>query len=768
MKTFFYPYFVKSANKPSQKLKSDNFFQKQIIDSEIKNKNGEILYAKSKIAAPSHWSQTAIDIAASKYFRKNISRENSIFQLVQRIGLGLETAATMSKIFGSKNEIESFKTEIEYHLLNQTAAFNSPVWFNCGLYEAYKIKSASQHFAWDLKKKKITSTPYAYQRPQVSACFIQSVEDSLESIFDLVKSEAKLFKYGSGSGTNFSNLRSKYEELNTGGTSSGLISFLEVLDQSAGAIKSGGTTRRAAKMVCVDVDHPEILDFINWKKNEERKAKALIQAGYSAELNGEAYNTVSGQNANNSVRLSNSFMKALLEKKSWALKSRLQTGQEKNKSKNKTIQEIPAEKIWNELCQSAWECADPGVQFNDTINEFHTCADTSKINASNPCSEYMFIDDSACNLASLNLTKFFGENYKINEFRLHEFLITVKTFILAQECLVDYASYPTAKIAQNSHDYRPLGLGFANLGSLMMRLGLSYDSDQARAFASMITALMTGMSYYTSSEIAQKIGPFPAYKKNKKSMMKVIRQHQKYLKDIDWTLLPAEFKSICFEIWEDVVIMGEKHGFRNAQVTAIAPTGTIGLVMDCDTTGIEPEYSLVKYKKLSDGGSLKIVNQSVKIALQNLGYHNVQIDQILLEIAEKGHCFNSKRIKPEHRNIFATAVGVNNQGDGALSAEAHLKMMAAVQKFISGAISKTVNLPQACTVQNISDVYMKAWQMGLKSVAVYRDGSKYVQPLNSINNNAQKLPQCVDCGGDTILESGCYRCINCGSTTACA
>ena len=444
----------------------------------------------------------------------------------------------------------------------------------------------------------------------------------------------------------------------------------------------------------------------------------------------------------------------------FALKSRLQTGKEKNK----TIQEVPAEKIWNELCQSAWECADPGVQFNDVINEFHTCADTSKINASNPCSEYMFIDDSACNLASLNLIKFFGDNYKISEFRLHEFLITVKTFILAQECLVDYASYPTAKIAQNSHDYRPLGLGFANLGSLIMRLGLAYDSDQARAFAAMMTALMTGMSYYTSSEVAQKIGPFPEFKKNKKSMMKVIRKHQKSLNEIDWSLLPAEFKSVSFEIWADAVAMGEKYGFRNSQVTAIAPTGTIGLVMDCDTTGIEPEYSLVKYKKLSDGGSLKIVNQSVRTALQNLGYHAVQIDQILLEIAEKGHCFGSKKLKLEHQSVFATAVGVNDQGDGALSADAHLKMMTVVQKFISGAISKTVNLPHASTVQDISDVYMKAWQMGLKSVAIYRDGSKYVQPLNSF----KKLPQCVDCGGDTTLESGCYRCINCGSTTACS
>ncbi len=755
-KHFFYPYFIQSSKQSFKNLKSDTFFETQLVHSEIKNQKGELIYSKFIIAAPSHWSQTAVDIAASKYFRKNISSENSIFKLVQRIGLGIETSALMSKIFSSKKEIQNFRTEIEYHLLNQTAAFNSPVWFNCGLHEAYKIKSASQHFAWDQKKKKIEPVIHAYQRPQLSACFIQSVEDSLESIFDLVKSEAKLFKYGSGSGTNFSNLRSKYEQLNTGGTSSGLISFLQVLDQSAGAIKSGGTTRRAAKMVCVDVDHPEILDFINWKKNEERKAKALIQAGYSADLNGEAYNTVSGQNANNSIRISNSFMKAFLEKKSWALKTRLQ--------RNKTIQEIPAEKIWSELCQSAWECADPGVQFNDVINEFHTCADTSKINASNPCSEYMFIDDSACNLASLNLTKFFGENYSISEFRIHEFLITVKTFILAQECFVDYASYPTTKIAQNSHDYRPLGLGFANLGSLIMRLGLSYDSDQARALASAITALMTGMAYYTSSEIAQKIGPFPEFKKNKKSMMKVIKKHQKSLSEIDWSLLPVEFKAVCFEIWDDVIKMGNRHGFRNAQVTAIAPTGTIGLIMDCDTTGIEPEYSLVKYKKLSGGGSLKIVNQSVKAALQNLGYHAVASEQILLEIAEKGYCFGSRKIKPEHQSVFATAVGINDQGDGALSAVAHLKMMAAVQKFISGAISKTVNLPKNSTVQDISDVYLKAWQLGLKSVAIYRDGSKYVQPLNSF----KKLPQCVDCGGDTIVESGCYRCVNCGASTACS
>lgn len=747
---FFAPYFTAHRKAP--------FFNAKSFEALIKDSLNHVYFQKHNVAAPEHWSQTAVDIAASKYFRKNEKRENSIFALVNRVALGLKTATQKAKLFSSKKEIDAFIAEVTFHLLNQSAAFNSPVWFNCGLHEAYGVSSKSHHFAWDYQKKQVIEIDDAFKRPQCSACFIQSIEDSLESIFDLVKTEAKLFKYGSGSGTNFSALRSKYESLNSGGTSSGLISFLEILDKSAGAIKSGGTTRRAAKMVCVDMDHPEIADFISWKMKEEKKALALIAQGYSADLDGESYHTVSGQNANNSVRISNKFMHALEKNQTWPLKSRLN---------GKTVSEETADRLWQKLCFAAWHCADPGVQFTDTINKYHTCKATAPINASNPCSEYMFLDDSACNLASLNLVKFFDYTKPTDEkFKVHEFLIAVKTFILAQEFLVDYASYPTQKIAQNSHDYRPLGLGYANLGSLLMQMGLAYDSDQARAFAGAITAMMTGMAYYTSTELAEKLKPFSGFKKNKKSMIDVMKLHHKNLKNIRWELLPDYYKDLCTELWKDVISRGEKYGFRNSQVTVIAPTGTIGLVMDCDTTGIEPDFSLIKYKKLSGGGQIKIVNQSVKIALDNLGYSAMDRDKILFQIEAGEDFFSSEILHKEHQKIFLTAAGTTGRGDDILSADAHLLMMAAVQPFISGAISKTVNLPQSATEQDIADVYHKAWRLNLKAVAIYRDGSKFVQPLN--RSGKLQLPACSECGSPTVLESGCFRCLNCGTTTACS
>lgn len=746
---FFQPYFTANRKSPYFKAKS--------FEAVIKDQQNRIYFEKHGVAAPEHWSQTAVDIAASKYFRKSEKRENSIFALVNRIASGLKTAAQNAKLFKSPKELESFLSEVKFHLLNQSAAFNSPVWFNCGLYESYKVSSKSHHFAVDYKAKKVKEIVDAFKRPQCSACFIQSVDDSLESIFDLVKTEAKLFKYGSGSGTNFSTLRSKFETLNSGGTSSGLISFLEILDKSAGAIKSGGTTRRAAKMVCVDMDHPEISEFISWKMKEEKKAHALIAQGYSAELDGESYHTVSGQNANNSVRISNKFMHTLEKNEQWALKSRLN---------GKAVSEVRADQLWQQLCKAAWHCADPGVQFSDTINKFHTCKETAPINASNPCSEYMFLDDSACNLASINLVKFFDQSKANNEkFKIHEFLITVKTFILAQEFLVDYASYPTEKIAQNSHDYRPLGLGYANLGSLLMQMGLGYDSDHARAFAGAVTAMMTGMAYYTSAELAAKLKPFAGFKKNKKSMMGVMKLHQKALKNIQWDLLPPVYQEICQELWAEVITLGEKHGFRNSQVTVIAPTGTIGLVMDCDTTGIEPDFSLIKHKKLSGGGQIKIVNQSVKVALENFGYSEIDRDKILFQIESGEDFINNGILKETHKKIFFTAAGTTHNGNDVLSPDAHILMMAAVQPFISGAISKTVNLPNSATETDIADVYHKAWRLNLKAVAIYRDGSKFVQPLN---RNKPEFPACTECGSPTVLESGCYRCLNCGTTTACS
>ena len=731
-------------------VQSDKF-KTQKYDSVITKKNGEILFKMNGIQAPKHWSQNAVDIAASKYFRQTVKKENSILKLVDRVLLGINKAVKLNGMLETAKEQKDFIAELKFHLLNQSGSFNSPVWFNCGLSEAYGLKSKSHHYIFDYKSKKIKQVEDAYKNPQCSACFIQSVDDSLESIFELVKTEAKLFKYGSGSGTNFSTLRSKYEKLHTGGTSSGLISFLEVLDKSAGAIKSGGTTRRAAKMVCLDIDHPEVPEFIQWKMKEEKKAYALIAAGYSSDLDGEAYHTISGQNANNSVRLTDEFMKAVEADREWSLVSR---------TDGKIIRQIKAQELWQSLCESAWSCADPGLQFENTIQKYHTCASTAPIRASNPCSEYMFLDNSACNLASLNLVHFFeGQNFKAQEF-LH----AVKTFILAQDSLVDYASYPTEKIAQNSHDYRPLGLGFANLGSVFMRMGLAYDSAEACAWASVVSALMTGMAYYTSTEMAEKKGPFTGFKKNKNSMMKVIKTHQSNLNSVNWQYIPAILKDLCFDLWSEVVACGLKYGFRNSQVTVIAPTGTIGLVMDCDTTGIEPEYSLVKYKKLSGGGSLKFVNQTVEVSLQFLGYSQDLINAIKTKI-EQGQSFFDL-IRAEHHKVFHTAAGTDGRGFDIISADAHLNMMAAVQPFISGAISKTVNIPASASIEDVSMVYKKAWRLGLKAIALYRDGSKFVQPLSHKKTNT--LPQCSICGGETILESGCYKCINCGTTTACS
>lgn len=751
-----YTLSIKSHFVPVKK-KAKDLFKWKLHKAQIAGANGQIYFQMKNVKAPLAWSNTAIDIAASKYFRKSVSHsvkvENSIEALVERVGTGLKTAAKYSKFFKSNDEINTFVEEIKYILYSQKAAFNSPVWFNLGLKESYNLKSDSEHFVWDYAKKQIVSVRDAYLRPQTSACFIQSIDDNLESIFDLLKSEAKLFKYGSGSGTNFSKLRAKNEALASGGTSSGLLSFLEVFDKAAGAIKSGGTTRRAAKMVCLDLDHPEIEDFINWKCHEEKKALALIKAGYSSDLEGEAYKSISGQNANNSVRVPDRFMKNLGLKKKWNLISRVN---------HKTIKTLAADHLWKQICEAAWSCADPGLQFDDTINSFHTCATTGRINASNPCSEYMFLNDSACNLASLNLVQFLDDE---QNFKCDDFIHTIKLFFVAQECLVDYSGYPTMLIAQNSHDYRPLGLGFANLGSFFMRKAIAYDSDEARSWAAFIAALMLGVTYETSAEMAQAVGAFTGFKKNKKSMLSVLRKHQSALKNIDWKLIPKEFKTETEKIWISTLQKGQKSGFRNAQATAIAPTGTIGLVMDCDTTGIEPDFSLIKNKKLSGGGYIKMVNQSVETALKKLNYTEVQIHKILRQIAETGSVINSD-VKPEHQQIFTCATGKL-----ALSVQAHIKMMAAVQPFVSGAISKTVNLPSEATVEDVSQSYKLAWKLGLKSIAVYRDGSKFVQPLSSNHSTEETerftLPLCAECGYETVLESGCYRCSNCGTTTAC-
>lgn len=672
---------------------------------------------------PDFWSETACEIVASKYFRKTgtkrtAKKETSLKQLLDRVLLALDKTAQQQKYFQAPQDRRNFIEGLQHLIVQQKAAFNSPVWFNVGLFEKYGLHSEGEHWAYDFKKNKFKSIQNIFARPQGSACFIQSIDDSLDGIFNLVKNEAKLFKYGSGTGTNFSSLRSRYDGINVGGTSSGLISFLEVLDKGAGAIKSGGTTRRAAKMVLLDDDHPELMEFIKWKWEEEQKALALIQAGYSSDFEGAAYKTVSGQNSNNSVRFSDQFMHTLEKKEMWALKSR---------SEGRVVRSLPAQEIWSKLTQAAWSCADPGVQFSDTINRWHTCPRTAPIRASNPCSEYVFLDDSACNLASLNLVHFFNEE---GEFLLEDFRSAVRLLFIAQDLLVDYSSYPTEAIAQNSHAFRPLGLGFANLGSAMMRLGISYDSDEARSWASLISAVMTGQAYLTSTELAENKGAFQGFRKNRGAMLNVMNLHAQAVKNLDVGPHFKKLQSVALEIWQQVLVNGKKFGFRNAQATVIAPTGTIGLMMDCDTLGIEPDFSLFKFKKLAGGGGLTLVNQSVRRALEKQALPAKQVDEILSGMMKKN---SLKGLIPPHlESVFLTA-----NGEFQLRAEAHLKMMAAVQPFISGAISKTVNLPESATPSQISDVFLQAWKMGLKAVAVYRNNSKGSQPLQTI--------ECLDC-----------------------
>lgn len=733
----------------TQGKKAEDLFKWKRVDASIKDRDGQVYFSMKNIEAPENWSQLAIEIAASKYFRKAGLKypEKSIRELVNRVvdaitGNGIK----QKKYFSSHKEAQVFSQELKFILYSQRAAFNSPVWFNAGIYEKYKIKSESEQWAWDFKNKKIYKIHNAYERPQCSACFIQKVDDSLEGIFELAKTEAKLFKYGSGTGTNFSSLRSKYEELSTGGTSSGLISFLEVLDRGAGAIKSGGTTRRAAKMVIVDLDHPEIIEFIDWKMNEEYKAQALIQSGYSSDIEGEAYKTVSGQNANNSVRVTDNFMKSIHSDKLWKLNSR---------TENKVIKAIPSQEIWRKISKAAWVCADPGLQYHDTINKWHTCKKSGPILASNPCSEFMFLDDSACNLASINLAKFINSNGEID---LQSLKHTVKILITAQDILVDYSSYPTREIAQNSHDFRPLGLGFANLSSVFMRLALPYDSTQARQLAAFISSYIHAQAYLTSAELAQRKGAFSGFRKNKKAMLEVIQQHYKNVSRSKMEFVDKKYFAELNQDWKKLLM--EKI-FRNSQVTAIAPTGTIGLLMDCDTTGIEPDYSLVKYKKLIGGGELKIINQAIEPALKKLAYSSQQISKILSYVISNNTVVGAPDLKMEHYSIFDCAVA--DSRDRVLSPQSHLLMMAAVQPFVSGAISKTVNMPSFSTQQEIEDIYEQAWKLGLKSVAIYRDGSKKAQPLNK----KDLALKCPECGNDTELRGGCYRCANCGTTIGC-
>jgi ribonucleoside-diphosphate reductase alpha chain len=816
-------------------------FEYDYRTSVIRNPTGEVVFEMNNVEVPKQWSQIATDILAQKYFRKagvpqpdgSLGRETSAKQVAHRLANCWRVWGERYGYFASEKDAQVFYEELVYSILNQMCVPNSPQWFNTGLYESYGIKGKPQgHYYVDPADGELKRSTSAYERPQPHACFILSVSDDLVNdggIMDLWVREARIFKYGSGVGTNFSNLRGEGERLSGGGTSSGLMSFLKIGDRAAGAIKSGGTTRRAAKMVCLDLDHPEIVQFVNWKMEEEKKVSALIAAGYASDYEGEAYKTVSGQNSNNSVRIPNSFFERLRNDEDWELTGRMD---------GRVMKKIPARELWNQISYAAWRCADPGTQYNTTINEWHTCPAGGEIRASNPCSEYMFLDNTACNLASANLMKFYDAAKNVFDVEGYEYNCRLWTVVLEVSVLM--AQFPSKEVAQLSYEYRTLGLGYANLGTLLMVSGIPYDSEEARAIAGALTAIMTGVSYKTSAEMAEVLGAFPRYEENKENMLRVMRNHRLAAYDADeyegLSLKPQGIKAqycpdyllkAACKAWDDAVELGEKFGYRNAQSTVIAPTGTIGLVMDCDTTGVEPDFALVKFKKLSGGGYFKIINQSVPVALKNLGYSEKEIDSIIKyavgaasfagapfinhqSLSEKGFIadeikkldaavvsafdiafvFNkytlgeeclqrlgfapaqyndfewsllealgfsdeeieaandyvcgtmmiegANYLKEEHLPVFDCANKCGKKGQRYIHAHGHIRMMAAAQPFISGAISKTINLPNEATVEEIADSYMLSWELSLKACALYRDGSKLSQPLSNKSDKKKK------------------------------
>jgi len=659
----------------------------------IKNDKGDIVFEQKDVEFPDSWTQTAVNVVASKYFHGKQGtprRETSVKQLVERVARTIRNWGLHDGYFTSDETADIFYRELTHLLVSQKAAFNSPVWFNCGI-EA---------------------------KPQVSACFINSVTDDMESILGLARTEGMLFKWGSGTGTNLSPLRSSREKLSTGGESSGPISFMRGFDSFAGAIKSGGKTRRAAKMVILNADHPDIMEFINSKADEEKKAWALIDAGYDGSFNGIAYSSVAFQNANHSVRVTDDFMKAALNNGDWQTIA-ITTGE--------VVQTLSAKAMINQIAAATHLCGDPGLQFDTTINDWHTCPNSDRINASNPCSEYMFIDDTACNLASLNLMKFRDGD---GHFDVPAFFHAVRLLIIAQDILVHNASYPTPAIDANSHQFRTLGLGYANLGALLMANGLPYDSDAGRAYAAAITALMTGQAYKTSAEIASIVGPFPMYRKNRAPMIRIIKKHRSRLEKIAANAFTERLSPSAEKVWDEALFWGGQHGFRNAQVTVLAPTGTIGFMMDCDTTGIEPDIALLKYKHLVGGGTMKLVNSTIPAALEKLGYSATQRARIIEYLNENDTIEGAPELDDEHLPVFDCAFKPH-RGKRSISYMGHINMMAAVQPFISGAISKTVNMPTESTVDEIKAAYIQAWKLGLKAIAIYRDGSKRTQPLST-------------------------------------
>ncbi len=792
----------------------------------ISDEKGNVISQITDVEVPTTWSQLATDILAYKYLRKagvptKEGREVSLKQAVYRIAHTIADFGEKFGYFASTDDRSNFEDELTHILVTQKAAFNSPVWFNCGLYHQYKIVGSGGSFYWDFQADKVLETKDSYRNPQCSACFILAVEDSLDGIFNLLKTESRVFKFGSGTGANYSRLRSKYERLSGGGTSSGMMSFLKVFDRAADSVKSGGTTRRAAKMVVVDMSHPEIEEFIDWKVNEEKKVMALLAAGYPSDFNGEAYHTVSGQNSNNSVRITDEFMEAVANGGEWT--TRYVSSGEPHKT-------YRAKDLMDKVAKAAWQCADPGVQFDTTANKWHTCPNSGRINATNPCAEYTFLDDSSCNLASINLVKLTDEQ---GNFDVESYRHACRIMFIAQEIEVDLSSYPTEAITKNSHDYRPLGLGYANLGTMLMLKGIPYDSPEALTVAGALTAIMTGHAYKTSAEMAAVKGAFEGFARNCAPMQNVMKMHRAAAHAISTAHDHADLLNAAHQDWDEAVALGEQFGYRNSQATVIAPTGTIGLLMDCDTTGVEPDFALVKFKKLAGGGSVKIVNGAVKQALKNLGYSSTEQEAIIdyalgvsrfvesspinrdtllskgltpeevdkvektllssfdisfsfnrtvlgddifnrlditsaeerqpnfsllgrlgfssAEIAESNQIVcgtqtleGAPGLKEEHLPVFDCANRCGPTGKRFIAPLAHVRMMAAVQPFISGAISKTINMPNEATVEDVEEVYHQSWKLGLKALALYRDGSKLSQPLNTKKDSPNAKDEVVE------------------------
>jgi ribonucleoside-diphosphate reductase alpha chain len=707
----------------------------ELRTAEIKDEGGRIIFRQTDCEIPQAWSQLATNVVASKYFYGELNtpeRETSVRQLIDRVTRTIADWGHEDGYFATAEDAERFYDELTALCLNQYGSFNSPVWFNVGLYHRYGIEGPANNWRWDEETRSVVRAESAYKYPQGSACFIQSVADDMQDIMRLATAEAMLFKFGSGTGTDLSTLRSSREKLSGGGRPSGPVSFMRVYDAIASVVKSGGKTRRAAKMQTLKVHHPDILEFIECKAKEERKAQTLIQSGYEANFNGEAYSSVMFQNANLSVRASDAFLRAVENDAEWTTRA-VTTG--------RPMQSYRARFLMDKIAEGTWLCGDPGLQYEDTIQRWHTCPNTAPINSSNPCSEYMFIDDSACNLASINLMKFRCED---GSFDAERFRAACRIFITAQEILVDRASYPTDRITANSHKFRPLGLGYANLGSLIMSSGYPYDSNQGRALAGVITAIMHGQAYLTSAEHAAHVGPFDGFALNREPMLRVMEMHRDAVEAIDPSV-PADLLAEARAVWDACLEMGRRHGHRNSQVTVLAPTGTIAFMMDCDTTGVEPDIALVKYKQLAGGGMLKIVNRTVSMALRKLGYDKPVILGILDYVDAHDTIEGAPGLLDEHLAVFDCAFPPP-QGGRSIHFRGHLRMMAAVQPFLSGAISKTCNVPNEATVADIRDAYLEGWRLGLKALAIYRDGSKGSQPVstksetNSTSADSAKAP----------------------------